>query len=198
MRTTCKAKISMILSRVSNQEHKNDDVAVFVDSTSEALKSDTENGERVLGSIPTISGETGDANESTNTVQYQCTDEDGINEPVLINFSEISTSPMQDTPKPNNSNSRNTMQAQSLPEKSEGKRSFDDQDNVQNVKASARIATGDSQAIAIIPSGNKGFFTIDLWEVLLRIIGLERAANRRSVNNASKTTASSRPNVMII
>merc|ERR1712238_80327 len=60
----------------------------------------------------------------------------------------------------------------------------------ENKTASERIATGDSRAIVMIQPGNKGIFTVDFWEVILRIIGYERAANRRSVQN--------HPNMMII
>merc|ERR1712194_674600 len=119
---------------------------------------------------------------------------DGTNEHVDIKFSQVNTSSLQEVPKQNNSYS----QAQALRETSEGKQKIVGQGNMQNIRVSTRIATGDSRAIAIAQPGNKGFFTVDLWEVLLRIIGLERAANRRSVEIAAKTTSSSRPNVMII
>jgi hypothetical protein len=46
---------------------------------------------------------------------------------------------------------------------------------------SEQIATGDSQAIAVRAQGKQGFFSIDLWQVLLRIIGFNRAADRRAI-----------------
>jgi hypothetical protein len=46
---------------------------------------------------------------------------------------------------------------------------------------SEQIATGDSQAIAVRAQGKQGFFRIDLWQVLLRIIGFNRAADRRAI-----------------
>jgi hypothetical protein len=58
---------------------------------------------------------------------------------------------------------------------------------------SEKVATGDSQALAVIQPGNRGFFTVDLWQVLLRIIGFDRAAYRRGVQ-----VSASRPNVMIV
>lgn len=58
---------------------------------------------------------------------------------------------------------------------------------------SLKIASGDSTAIAIVQPGHRGFFTVDLWQVILRIIGLDRAAYRRGVQ-----VASSQPNVMIV
>jgi hypothetical protein len=58
---------------------------------------------------------------------------------------------------------------------------------------SQKIATGDSTAIAVIQPGNRGFFTVDLWQVILRIIGFDRAAYRRGVQ-----VASTQPNVMIV
>jgi hypothetical protein len=58
---------------------------------------------------------------------------------------------------------------------------------------SEKIATGDSQALAVIHPGNQGFFTVDLWQVILRIIGFDRAAYRRGIQ-----VAGSQPNVMIV
>ncbi len=72
------------------------------------------------------------------------------------------------------------------------------QDGSKKILNSTKIATGDSRAIAIIQPGNKGFFTVDLWEVLLRIIGFEHAANRRSVQSATRSTSTSRSNVMTV
>ncbi len=65
-------------------------------------------------------------------------------------------------------------------------------------KASVKIATGDSQALAVIQPGHKGFFRLDLWEVLLRIIGFDRAANRRSIQKATRSTSTSRSHVMTV
>lgn len=63
----------------------------------------------------------------------------------------------------------------------------------KNMTQSERIATGNSQAIAVRPPGNRGYFTIDLWQVLLRIIGYERESYRRGLQ-----IASSQPHVMIV
>lgn len=49
---------------------------------------------------------------------------------------------------------------------------------------SEQIATGDSHAIAVRAPGNQGFFKIDLWQVILRIIGFNRAADRRALEVA--------------
>jgi hypothetical protein len=51
---------------------------------------------------------------------------------------------------------------------------------------SEQIATGDSQAIAVRAPGKQGFFSIDLWQVLLRIIGFNRAADRRAIEVAQQ------------
>lgn len=51
---------------------------------------------------------------------------------------------------------------------------------------SEKIATGDSQAIAVRAPGNQGFFRIDLWQVILRIIGMNRAADRRALEVAQR------------
>jgi hypothetical protein len=59
--------------------------------------------------------------------------------------------------------------------------------------SSEKIATGDSQALAVIQPGSRGFFTVDLWQVILRIIGFDRAAYRRGVQ-----VSASQPNVMIV
>ncbi|CAJ1961519.1 unnamed protein product [Cylindrotheca closterium] len=53
--------------------------------------------------------------------------------------------------------------------------------------ASQIIATGDSQAIAVRAPGKQGFFRIDLWQVILRIIGMNRAADRRAVEVAHRS-----------
>ena len=196
MKTVCKAKITMILKCASNQEYNGG--SETIDEASDVFKSDLEHGERVLSSNATTSPKIGNSNEATDANQYQYTDESRANESVVINHLEIDRTQMQETSIENNSETPSTSQTSLLRQKSEEKPNFDDPGNLKNVSASRRIATGDSQAIAIIQPGNKGFFTVDLWEVLLRIIGYERAANRRSVQNATKTTSSTRPNVMII
>ncbi|KAL3922382.1 MAG: hypothetical protein SGILL_002235 [Bacillariaceae sp.] len=63
----------------------------------------------------------------------------------------------------------------------------------QQKTPSEKIAAGDSQAIAVIQPGNRGYFTVDLWQVILRIIGFDRAAYRRGLE-----VASTQPNVMIV
>lgn len=52
--------------------------------------------------------------------------------------------------------------------------------------ASEKIATGDSQALAVRAPGNQGYFKVDLWQVILRIIGLHRAADRRAIEVLAK------------
>jgi hypothetical protein len=104
---------------------------------------------------------------------------------------------MNEIPKQNNSEPPTTTPAP-LPRHGNSQGNKIAEVSINKISASTKIAGGDSQAIAIIQPGNKGFFTVDLWEVLLRIIGYERAANHRSVQNATKSTSSSRPNVMII
>jgi hypothetical protein len=66
-----------------------------------------------------------------------------------------------------------------------------------NMTESQRIATGESQALIVRPSGKRGYFTVDLWQVLLRIIGLDQAANRRGAQVAQKQKGST-ANVMIV
>lgn len=61
---------------------------------------------------------------------------------------------------------------------------------------SERIATGDSQALVVRPSGNRGYFTVDLWQVILRIIGMDHAANRRGAQVAQKQKGTA--NLMIV
>lgn len=56
----------------------------------------------------------------------------------------------------------------------------------QRKTPSQKIATGDSQAIALRAPGKQGFFRIDLWQVLLRIIGMDRAADRRALDVAQR------------
>lgn len=62
-----------------------------------------------------------------------------------------------------------------------------------NLTTSEKIATGHSQALAVVQPGNRGFFTADLWQVLLRIMGYDRASYRRGMQ-----VASMQPNVMIV
>jgi hypothetical protein len=60
--------------------------------------------------------------------------------------------------------------------------------------ASEKIRSGESTAIQVIQSGHHGFFPVDLWQVLLRIIGFERAAYRRGVQRS----ANGQPNSFIV
>ena len=62
---------------------------------------------------------------------------------------------------------------------------------------SDRISSGDSQAIVVRPAGNRGFFPLDLWQVLLRIVGFNHAAARRAVQVATKKKATP-ANLMIV
>lgn len=169
MKTACKAKISMILARVPNQENKNKNANSYSD-TANRTKSESK---------ASISNEITDVKRSSDTSRD--IDEDGINESVILKPSEIHASPMNEIPKQSDSKPPTSTPAP-----------------LNKISASTKIAAGDSQAIAIIQPGNNGFFTVDIWEVLLRIIGYEHAANRRSVQNATQSTSTSRPNVMII
>lgn len=149
----CKAKISMILSRVQKAEAKfengdNKSENMTMDSTIEY----NSGGATVTDAIGSVKSET----------------------PKLVN--NESTSPATTAPAP--------------PPK--------DDSIKEEKKVSVKIATGDSQALAVIQPGHKGFFRIDLWEVLLRIIGFERAANRRSIQKATRSTSTSRSHVMTV
>jgi hypothetical protein len=159
----------MILARVPNQEKKNKNANGYSDTANTTISE----------SKASISNEKRDVKRSSDS--RQDSDEDEINESVILKSSELHGSPMNEIPKHNDSKPPTSTPAP-----------------LNKISASTKIAAGDSQAIAIIQPGNNGFFTVDLWEVLLRIIGYERAANRRSVQNATKSTSTSRPNVMII
>lgn len=65
---------------------------------------------------------------------------------------------------------------------------------------SERATTGDSQALIARPKGNRGLFPLDLWQVLLRIVGFNQAAARRAVQNASsqKKKQGAPANLMIV
>jgi len=56
---------------------------------------------------------------------------------------------------------------------------------------SDKIASGDSEAIALRPPGNRGYLPIDLWDIILRIIGFGRVAVKKSVRDNT-------PSAMII
>jgi hypothetical protein len=177
MKTACKAKISMILARIPIPDQNGTDDTTNTTAVENVAYDNTE-------TLPK-----GKINKSTS---IKDTENQEINndEAVVVDYpSEIDTSQQQNE----------TLSQNGYPPKLI---SDSPSQQPQNPKTSSeRIATGDSQAIAIIQHGNKGFFTVDLWNVILRIIGYDRAANRRSIqnaNNTSKSTGSSHPNVMII
>jgi len=159
MKTSCKAKISMILARVQTRESK-------IASDKLEAASATENSEAPAKTK---------ISEAPSLVPSQ------------------TESKSMEVSKDNESKSATTTTAQVPRDKS-----IEGQDGVKKVLNSTRITTGDSQALAVIQPGHKGFFSLDLLEVLLRIIGFERAANRRSVQNSTRSTSVSRPNVMTI
>lgn len=178
MKTACKAKISMILARIPDQNNATDDATnINVVENMAYDRTETLSKGEIIKST------------SIKDTENQETNDD---EAVVVDYpSEIDASQQQNA----------TLSQNGYPPKliSDSK-----SQQPQTPKTSSeRIATGDSQAIAIIQAGNKGFFTVDLWNVILRIIGYDRAANRRSIQNANNTsTVSSRPNqgpnVMII
>lgn len=193
MKTACKAKISMILARVQNQDDKKQSAKVDSDSANTKIKSKKQSDNNIVA----VPDETADVKKSI--VTNRDVDEDAINEVEEVKSEEVHKSPMQEIVKQNDSKTPTATPAPILrDEKSQDSKPNDDRNSTKKINNSTKIATGDSTAIAIIQPGNQGFFTVDLWEVLLRIIGYERAANRRSVQNATRTTSSSRPNVMII
>jgi hypothetical protein len=66
-----------------------------------------------------------------------------------------------------------------------------DNDDARPLLESDRIASGDSEAIALRPPGNRGYLPIDLWDIILRIIGFGRVAVKKSVRDNT-------PSAMII
>lgn len=70
---------------------------------------------------------------------------------------------------------------------------IDPRSREKQLTPSEKIAAGQSTAIAVIRPGNRGFFTVDLWQVILRIMGFDRAADQRGFQ-----VASTQPNVMIV
>ncbi len=69
--------------------------------------------------------------------------------------------------------------------------------NTTTTKDSEKIANGDSTALAIRTPGSRGYFTVDLWQVILRIIGLDQAATRRAARMSQKQKGTS-ANLMIV
>lgn len=68
-----------------------------------------------------------------------------------------------------------------------------------NQKApSEKIETGESRAVTVIQSGHRGLFPVDLWQVLLRIMGFERASYRRGMQQAVNGQSSGQPNTFIV
>lgn len=188
MKSACKAKISMILARVQNRENKRQNENGDSDLANTTTKPEIEGNDHSESHMASgISNEITDVKRSDDNLRK--TNDDGIND----------ESPINKIPNANHSiPPPKTISPVPKERSSQESKNADDQAGAHKVSASTKIATGDSQAIAIIQPGNKGFFTVDLWEVILRIIGYERAANRRSIQNATKSTSSSRPNVMII
>jgi hypothetical protein len=79
-------------------------------------------------------------------------------------------------------NETNISPPQALPQRT---KAFPGKAVPNEVKStSEQIASGDSHAL-IIP-GKRGSFKIDIWQVILRIIGMDRAANRRAIELAQK------------
>ena len=70
----------------------------------------------------------------------------------------------------------------------------------QDTKPSEHIASGQSTAIALKDEHKSGYFTVDLWKILLRIIGLAPASPRpRTPSNAAPISPpSNNSNVMIV
>ncbi len=159
IKTSCKAKIRMILARVQTRENKSTSCQSEAASVTEKLE--------VLA----------DKKRPVETSQ------------------EPSQTKSITTGIPKDSDTKSTTKT---PAPVQQNKSTDRQDGAKKSLNSTRIATGDSQALAVIQSGHKGFFSLDLLEVLLRIIGFERAANRRSIQNLTRSTSTSRPNVMTI
>jgi hypothetical protein len=101
---------------------------------------------------------------------------------------------MQSTPRVEEKPKQNASQNEENKEEGQSRQISAVQE--KEMPTSARIATGDSQAIAVRQSGNHGYFTVDLWQVILRIIGYDRAAVRRGVQVAQQQHASA--NLMIV
>jgi len=196
MKTACKAKISMILSRISRKENGTKNTTKDLDAIDQSKN--FENGNR--DPLKNASAGFSNDNESKRSINTSLdVDEKNTDAIDVVKPSETLSVPNEELLKENESQSKTNLQS-SLSGNKGVERNFSTVNQVGKnvISASAKIANGDSQAIAIIQPGSRGFFTVDLWEVLLRIIGYERAANRRSVQNATNTTSSSRQHVMII
>jgi len=69
-----------------------------------------------------------------------------------------------------------------------------DDDNKRNCTKpnSEIIASGESSAMVIRQPGNQGYFPVDIWQIILRIIGLTNSAE------ASYRQSESAPHVMLV
>eukprot|EP00980_Cylindrotheca_fusiformis_P015410 scaffold4335_cov119-Cylindrotheca_fusiformis.AAC.13 len=83
-------------------------------------------------------------------------------------------------------NGLNEVTVKNPSEQTETGKSSSGLNEVQVKTTSEQIETGDSRAIAVRAPGKQGFFKIDLWQVLLRIIGFNRAADRRAIEAAQQ------------
>ena len=204
MKTASKAKISMILARIPNQNNQNRNDAAAAAAAATTTKLGVENNAEYDESNKTTI-----ANEAADIKGTESNEMDDV--VVVEHPSEIDASRLDETPNENVYHPPQTKTQSPAPlskgrSSQEGNQTANDGSS-NKTSASTKIATGDSQAIAVIQPGNKGLFTVDLWEVILRIIGYERAANRRTMQNASNTSnrpkqkpgnTGSYPNIMVI
>ncbi|VEU41622.1 unnamed protein product [Pseudo-nitzschia multistriata] len=197
MKAVCKSKISMIIAHVSkkninNTEGSLDKVPVARrGTTNHSVGYDVRNDATIAN----------DATIGSKSMDYSTDeDDDEIEEAVLVESpSKIDALQKEESSK---ETAFDSPKMQTPIQVSEEKRSQEstvnnvDSSTVDGKSASQRISSGESREITVIHPGNKGLFTVDLWEVILRIIGFESAANRRSLEN--KAHHGSSTTVMII
>lgn len=189
-KATCKAKINMILSRVPSKQPKQ----AFAENSQGAVLITK------FGEVDSDQPKTNESKETEGIVDDEYSAFSDINEGVVVAYpSKIDALQAKESQDSSQTPGEGSQEANKSNEGSKDSAATEK-------KASIKISTGDSHAIAVIQSGNRGFFTIDLWEVLLRIMGYERAANRRSIQNLTTVAQNTRrappsasaPHVMII
>eukprot|EP00934_Nitzschia_sp_Nitz4_P003012 Nitzschia sp. Nitz4//scaffold73_size107353//28172//30694//NITZ4_004310-RA/size107353-processed-gene-0.163-mRNA-1//1//CDS//3329557446//3002//frame0 len=185
MQVACRAKIGAIHSRIPAKPKSSPPVV-----TAASVKSMGNTSERE------VSPEASDSNdlkalestEATLLEDQSETETEDVGEvapkPVPGNAFKVQDKVEKDSPQPMDDEKKEATSSE-IPAKS--------QQETPEISNMERIATGDSQALALRPSGNHGYFTVDLWQVLLRIMGFHAASTRRGATVSKKNK-----NLMIV
>lgn len=219
MKATCRAKIALINSRLAPSKKKH--TTITPETVVEENQVETPNA-TTKAKMPEIMGT--DEKETTSFETAEASLEE--DQAVMVELADVEEEEAQSTvekePESIAKDGKEESQSNSFPlnleesrkhslfvddepaanpEKQETSIAIEEQNESREISLeektpSERIATGDSQALSVRPSGRQGYFTLDMWQVLLRIFGFDRAAIRRGVQVANQQPASA--NLMIV